>query len=642
MRHHTQPRAGRPRSRFRGRLLLAALACGLRTAVAADPLKELSLEALMNVEVYSASRHLETTQSTPSAIFVITNEDLRRSGATSVPEALRLVPGVDVGRVDANKWAVGIRGFNSREANKLLVLVDGRSIYDPLFSGTLWEAQDFLIEDIDRIEVIRGPGGSLWGANAFNGVINIVTRRASDTQGVLLSGLAGTEDRYIATARFGWQPADGQHARVYVKGFERDTGYSPTDAPHDGSNARRGGFRWDWDGSATDSVSLSGDVFRTDAGIRETRTQVQDVLHRGRSLVVAWNHAFENDQALQVQAFHDHVDYESLGYDQRRDTFDLEAQHRLDLGTRQQLVWGGGVRHLQDDTQTAFPGLVDILPLRRTDKLIDVFAQDTVVLVPQRLDLVVGLKYEDTDYASPQWLPNVRLAFTPTPSRTFWGAVGTGTRVPSRIESDLTFFGRLRLGDDYGPEHVREYEVGWRELHGRDLWYDLVLFYDDYSDLRTGEAGGKLANLMYGHSEGAEAAIRWQARERLRIDLAYTYLTMDLGLAPGSTAFAGQVTQNEGLAPRNQASVRAALDLSSATRLDATLRHVGRLDGLGIGAYTELDLTAGFHFRPDLELIVEGLNLLHDHHLEQGFATSATGLATQVQRSVAARLTWTK
>ncbi|MEJ1963082.1 MAG: TonB-dependent receptor [Gammaproteobacteria bacterium] len=608
--------------------------------VSTGSLKQLSVEDLMNVEVYSASRHLEPTQAAPSAIFVLTGDDIRRSHATSVPEALRLVPGVQVARVDGNKWAVSMRGFNSREANKLLVLVDGRSIYDQLFSGTLWESQDFMLEDIDRIEVIRGPGGTLWGANAFNGIINIVTKKAGETQGVLGSAASGSEDKYAVDARYGWQSGDKQFARVYVKAYERDTGYSQTVAPYDESRARRAGFRWDWGDGSQNTLRVSGDIFHADTGIRDDPSLTEDVIHEGRNVLTHWSHELSPGNTVQVQLYYDHVSYESFGFDQRRDTYDLELQQSLHAGSRNLIVWGGGFRQMRDDTHSGLSGLVDVLPLSRSDQVQTVFAQDTIGLVPERLNLTLGLKYESTDYASAEWLPNVRLAWTPNADQTWWASVGEATRTPSRLESDLTFLSTIRLGDQFHAEHVRAYELGQRQLVTSGLWYDVALFYNDYTDLRTSEAGGLARNFMYGHSSGAEVALRWEPLDFWRIDTAYTWLLMGLGLDPQSTSNPFQLGYIEGLAARNQASIRSALDLPQNVQIDSTLRYVGRLASLNYPAYTELDLGLTWAVRPGFDVMLVGQNLLHDHHPEQAFAFSSSGMPTEVQRSVYGRVMW--
>jgi len=610
------------------------------TELSTRSLKQLSVEELMNVEVYSASRHLETNQASPSAIFVITNDDIRRSQATSVPELLRLVPGVQVGRVDANKWAVSMRGFNSREANKLLVLVDGRSIYDPLFSGTLWESQDFMLEDVDRIEVIRGPGGTLWGANAFNGIINIVTRDASETQGALASLRVGTEEEYTVAARYGFKPTERQSLRIYGKGLERDTGRSDVATPHDGSRMRRGGFRWDWNDGQRDQLRLSGDVFKATTGIREDPSLAHDVVHKGHHLIARWDHALAADNTVLAQFYYDHVDFESIGYTQARDTYNLDLQHSVRLGSRHLLVWGAGLREMRDETQSALAGLVDILPNHRKDNITNVFAQDTYSIVPSKLNLTLGLKYERTDYAEHEWLPNVRLAWTPDTDETWWAAFGEATRVPSRIESDITFFGFLRVGDDFRAEHVRAYELGHRRLVAPGLWYDVALFYNDYEDLRTTEQGGQFANFMYGNSAGAELAVRWEPLPDWRLDLAYTYLTTGLALDPRSTSSRGQLNYIEGFGARNQASLRSMLDLSSSIQFDATVRYVGRLPSLGYPSYTELDLNLSWNIRDGVDLSLAGRNLLHSHHPEQNFAFAASGMPTETERGVYGGVTW--
>lgn len=620
-------------------LLGGLLAPAAYSANTTTSLKRMSIESLMQVEVYSASRQLETTQSSASASYVVTGAAIARMGVTNVPDALRIVPGVQVGRVDANKWAVSMRGFNSRDANRLLVLVDGRSIYDPLFSGTLWEAHDFVMSDLDRIEVIRGPGGTLWGANAFNGVINIVTRPASETQGLRLQASTGTDDPWIASARLGFETGDGQHARVYLKGYDRDAGYATPDPAHDESRGRRGGFRWDADRGGPDTFTVSGDVYETNAGVRETTQQVQDVEHRGHNALARWTRRHGDGAALQVQAYFDHVKYDSIGFTQARDTWDLEVQHRLPLGARHQVVWGGGFRQLSDSTSTFLPGLVDVLPARRNDDFVNAFVQDTIAVLPERLSLIAGLKYEKTGFAPSEWLPNLRLSWTPDPDRTIWAAVSEATRVPSRLEADLTFLGSIRTGELFGPEHVRNHEIGWRQLLREEVWLDVVFFHSSYTDLRTGDDGGLIGNGMYGRARGVEMAVRWEPHALLRVDAAWTWLDSDLALEPGhGTLF--QVRQHEGLAPRNQASIRTAWDLPRGARLDATLRHVGRLPAFGFDAYTELDLAAHLPLGRDFEISLIGRDLLHDHHWEQGFATSATGMSSQVRRSAMARLTW--
>ncbi len=633
--------------RFRPAAILALLLAtgtpaALQAAEAADvrSLFDFSLEELSQVRVFSASRHLEPTQGSPSAIFVLTREDLLRSGVITVPEALRLVPGVQVGRVDANKYAVSMRGFNSREANKLLVLVDGRSIYDPLFSGMLWESHDFMLEDIERIEVIRGPGGTLWGANAFNGVINIITRSAADTNGTFGMVTVGEEERYIAALRHGWAMGTDQDARVYVKARERDAGFAAAFEPADSLRDIRGGFRWDRAGGATDELRLSGDVFDTSAGIRETPEQAHRVSHSGHNLLAQWSRNRTDENGWRLQLYYDHVDYESIGFTQDRDAWDLEFQQSLSPTDRHLVVWGATYRRARDHTLSSIPGLVDILPARRDDTIESVFLQDTFSILPERLNLVLGIKYERTDYADRAWLPNLRLAWTPSPDQTWWAAVSEATRVPSRLEADLTFLGSIRIGDELEAEKVRAYEAGHRRLLSPELWYDVALFYNDYSNLVATEAGAILRNPMYGYTKGVEVALRWEPMARVRTDLSYTYLSMDLELEPGSTASPGITTLNEGVNPRHQFSARAMFELHEALEVDATVRYVDDLPSIGVPDYTELDLTLNWRPHDDWQFSLVGSNLLDSHHAEQDFISSATGLRTEIERGVYLRAVW--
>lgn len=622
--------------------VLCLAAAGAVPAFAAIPspqeLKRLSLEELMQVEVYSASRRREPTQTSPSAIFVLTNEDLRRARVTSVPEALRLVPGVQVGRVDANKWAVSMRGFNSREANKLLVLIDGRTIYDPLFSGVLWEAQDVMLEDVDRIEVIRGAGGTLWGANAFNGVINIITRHSSDTLGGLASVTAGDEQRYDAALRYGWEPTQGQAARVYVKALERDTGYHPVFEPRDDSKSALGGFRWDIGSESSSRLRISAELSSATAGIREDPNFSQDIEHDAGHLTLSWNHAFSGTNSLRVTGYYQSASYESVNLDQDRDTWDLEVQQTVQIGSAHALVWGGGYRDMRDHVRSGFPGFIDILPVRRHDELVNLFVQDTIALIPDTLHLVAGIKYESTDYADAEWLPNLRLSWTPDGRQTWWAAVSEAMRVPSRLEADLTFLGTIRIGDEFAAEKVRAYETGYRRLINDRVWIDAAAFYNDYDELRTSEQNGTLRNFMDGHTYGVEIALRLQPHELWRIDAAYTYLRMSLDVDPISTSTEERYV--EGLSPRNGASLRNAIDLPNGLELDATLRYVDELPALDYPSYTELDLAVTWKPIESLELSLIGQNLLDSHHPEQTLAFTATGIPSEVERSFFGRVIW--
>lgn len=617
-------------------LISAPLALGAESPIL--DIKRLTIAELMDIDVYSASRRAEPAKNTPSAVYVLTGEDIRRSHVTSIPEALRLVPGVDVARVDANKWAVSIRGFNGRTTNKLLVLIDGRSIYDPLFSGVLWEARDVVLEDVDRIEVIRGPGGTLWGANAINGVINIITKHARDTQGGLIAAGAGTEERAFGTARYGWQPSASQFARIYAKSFKRGTGFSPTGNSHDEAQMNQTGFRWDWDASARDAVRVSGDFFDTDAGERNSATATQDVNHRGGNLLASWTRQLSATDSMRAQVYYDRLELDNVQLGEKRDTYDVEYQQIAAIGARHLLIWGGSYRNTSDNIRNG--PLIAIDPSRRTDNTVSGFIQDTITLVPDKVQLTLGTKVENNDYSGTEWQPNIRFAWTPDTQQTYWTAYSRAVRVPSRLEADLVF-GGTRLGDNVQAEHVDAYEFGYRRLVTASFSYDVAAFYNAYDDLATVEQGFQFQNKMSGHTRGVEVAGRWQLASSWRLDVAYTYLQMKLAVDASSIAV-NQPQTIERSNPQHQLAVRSAQNIARNLEFDATLRFVDDLPQLGVPAYTTLDLGLTWFMGRAIELSLVGQNLLDSHHPEQRVVDPNTGVATgtEVQRGVYTKLTW--
>ncbi len=594
-------------------------------------IKGVSLEELAEIDVYSAARRLEPIQGVPSAIFVLTNEDIRRSRARTIPEALRLVPGVQVARVNANKTTVTIRGVAT---NKLLVMIDGRSIYDPLFSGVFWEAQDVVLADVDRIEVIRGPGGSLWGANAVNGVINIITKHARDTQGGLVSVGAGTEEHAFGTARYGWQPGNDQNARVYMRSFERGTGFSPSGNAYDQSSQDRAGFRWDMDAGTRDTLRVSGDVYHARVGQRDSATVTQDVDHRGGNLLGRWNRKLSPTESLRLQFYYDHIELDNTALGEKRDTYDMEFQHDLSPTERQRLIWGLGFRDTRDSLRNG--PLISMDPQQRADRTESAFVQDTITLSPDRWNLTLGTKYEHNAYSGNEWQPNVRLAWTPNAQQTLWASAARAIRIPSRLERDLVFGGN-RLGDNEIPETVYAYELGYRQLMAKDFWYDVATFYNDYRDLLTLEQNFQFRNKMRAHTYGVEIATRWQATPAWRLDAAYTYMRMNLSVDASSIAQT-QPGITERSNPHYYATLRSAYDIRPDLQFDATLRHVGELPALNVPAYTALDLGLGWFPTSDLELALVAQNLLDNHHPEQ--AVVANGNGTEVQRGYYVQLRW--
>ncbi|MBI3777245.1 MAG: TonB-dependent receptor [Gammaproteobacteria bacterium] len=605
-------------------------------------IKHLSLEQLMEIDVYSVSRRLEPYQTAPSAIYVLTAEEIRRSRVTSIPEALRLVPGVQVARIDSNKWAVSIRGFNSRTSNKLLVVIDGHSIYDPLFSGVLWESRDVLIEDIDRIEVVRGPGGTLWGANAVNGVINIVTKRAHDTQGGLAIVRAGTEERAMGGFRYGWQPAKDQDARVYVKAYERDTGYVPSGSAHDGISSGQTGFRWDWTPNTRDELRISGDYFDVTAEERNTLLATQNVAHQGSNLSTRWKRSLADAGTLRAVLNYDHFQLNHVQLGEKRDTYEFEVQHGFIPAPHHQFTWGVDYRLSRDDLRNG--PILHLDPSRRNAATAGVFVQDTLGLFDELWHLTAGTKFERNDYSGTEWQPGLRVSWTPDTRRTAWASAARAVRVPSRLETDLVL-NNVPVGKGFDSERLNAYELGYRQQLNASLWYDVSLFHNSYRSLLSKEQFSTnpldfaIENQLRGYTRGMELAARWKPSADSALDVSYSFLQMSLHAAAGSFDTTS-VPSLEGASPRHQLVLRGAFDLQDYMQFDGTLRFVDKLAGpapFDVPAYTELNLGLTWLAQPGLDISLVGQNLLHDHHAEQSIASLAV---TEAERGVYLKSSW--
>jgi iron complex outermembrane receptor protein len=628
-------------------------------------LTELSLQDLMNIEVTSASKKAEKLSETAAAVFVITQEDIRRSGVTTIPEALRMVPGVQVARLNASSWAISARGFNDQFAQKLLVLIDGRSVYTPLFSGVYWDLQDTFLDDIDRIEVIRGPGGALWGANAVNGVINIITKRAEDTQGSLLTTGMGTEEKGFAALRHGGLLGESGHYRVYAKWFDRDGG-------PDSWDTTRAGLRADWALGDRDILTAQGDWYDGDRAGRSTiptltppfsETLGMESRVSGGNVLLRWERQLSDDSDLHLQLYYDRTEH-GEGSGIQRDTFDLDFQHRFPLGERHEVLWGLGYRSSADDIPGSATFSVD--PGSRHDELLSAFVQDQIALQQDRLQLTVGSKFERNDYTGFEVQPSARLSWRPSGHETAWAAVSRAVRTPSRMEHD----GRVNVAAlempgagvtlvslfanrDMESEDLLAYELGYRTQASDELFLDIAGFYNCYDDLWTLEPGEPFVELspspphlvlpsfadnkMSGETYGVELAAQWQATDRWRLDAAYSFLRMDLHLDADSGDT--MLSQAEGKSPRHQFSLRSAVDLRENLELDWWLRYVDGLPSLGVGSYVDLDVRLGWQPREDLELSIVGQNLFESG--DPQFGPSFVGnTATSVERGVYAKATW--
>jgi iron complex outermembrane receptor protein len=654
-----------------GWLALARMGTAAENTNAVD-LTNLSIEQLMDIKV-SILGPSETVSKTPAAVSVVTQDDIRRSGARNIPEALRQVPGLDVAQVDASQWAVSARGFNDVFANKLLVLQDGRSIYTPLFSGVLWDAQGTLMEDVDHIEVVRGPGATLWGANAVNGVINIITKSAADTQGGLATGGGGSQERGFAGARYGGTMGSNAFYRVYGTYENHDETELPDGGGGNNSwQVARGGFRTDWEPTAENTFTLQGDgyagwinqVFRTydPANPPTLARSVRDSMEiRGANVLGRWTHTFSDTSELKLQAYYDRTERDAPIIHEARDTLDLDLQHSFAVGDRNELIWGADYR-LSSDRERNNP----TISFTRTSEVlnfISAFVQDEIALVKDRLSLTVGSKLEHNDYSGLEVQPGARLLWTPVARQTFWTSVSRAVRTPSRVEESIilnqsrevapNFFVPLTTAgsQNFKSEELMAYEAGYRTQPCKKISLDVALFYNDYDRLRSIAQQSSfdptqfyLANNISGDTYGAEATATWRVLKWWRLQPSYTWLQMNLQAhtdSNGYTDTAG-VQQAEGSSPQNQFSLRSSMDLPHGVTFDTTLRYVDRLPAFRIGSYFELEARLGWQITKNLEVAVVGQNLLHDRHEEFGPSSVQTqnGNVSAIPRSVYGKVTW--
>jgi iron complex outermembrane receptor protein len=632
--------------------------------VSPSTLKKLSVEQLVDIDVTSVSKYPEKFSEAAAAVAVLTSEDIERSGVTKIPDALRLVPGLDVAQVDAHTWAISSRGFNDIFADKLLVLIDGRTVYTPLFSGVFWDFQDTLLADIDRIEVVRGPGATLWGANAVNGVINIITKSARDTQGFLVSTGGGTEDRDFVNVRYGVKIDDDTFARVYVKYFDRDSSVLPdgTDA-HDAWDMFRGGFRLDSEPSNANSFTLQGDIYTGNEdevySIPTTRPPFAANISStdqvsGGNLLGRWTHTFAPDSQLTLQAYYDRTEQETPIFGEKRDTGDIDLQDRFNWGDRQKIIWGVGFRITHSDIKNSLN--VSFFPSDRTLTLYSAFVQDEISIVPDRLHLTIGSKFEHNDFTGFEIQPSARALWTPGHAQTIWGSISRAVRTPSEAESDVRLnpappvpippgFLTIHGNPNMESEKLIAYELGYRVQPINQLKVDLTGFYNDYDDLRTLEpllpgpvSQSIVKNKLFGETYGVELSATAQVTRQWRLQGSYSYFDAQLHREPSSHDTTTEAI-DEGSSPHNQFFIRSLLDVGWNIQFDSTLRYVDVLPLPKVPSYITLDLRLAWSPRKDLEFAVVGRNLLDDHHPE--FAPTFIGTQkTEVGRSVYGMVVW--
>ena len=618
-------------------------------------------------EVSSVSRQKSTIGRSPAAVFVITNEMIRRSTARSIPEVLRMAPGIQVARIDSSKWAISSRGFNGRFTNSLLVQIDGRTVYTPLFAGVFWDVQDTLLEDVERIEVIRGPGATVWGANAVNGIINIITKSAHDTTGAFAQAGGGTEERGFASARYGNHIGENATYRVYGKWFDRDSGYLPGAAAVDDWQMSRTGFRMDWNPTCDDHITFQGDYyngvqgqssiypdrFPPFFGIRE-----MDQFVAGGNGLFRWTRNLGEDSDWSLQAYYDRTErhYTISGFGEDRDTIDVDFQHRLPVGSIHNLIWGVGYRNSRDETQGS-PFYIEFDPPTRADDMFSYFLQDEITLREDEWYLTVGSKFVHSDYTPFEYQPTARILWLPDERHSVWAAVSRAVRLPSRADHDVILtlpqdplapgaFPRVTGNDSFVSEDLLAWECGMRAQPSDNFSWDLALFYHQYHDLSTIPPGAlvidpgpppaaivplNLTNGGAGETYGAELFLNYQLTPNWRLFGSYSYLRM----------FTGDGGNGEpGDNPSNQMYAQSSWDLGGNWEADMIWRYVDVLSNQNVPKYNVMDVRIAWGARPGWELAIVGRDLLDAEHPEFGNDPFTGNIATQVQRGVYGTITW--
>ncbi|MEO5958487.1 MAG: TonB-dependent receptor [Opitutaceae bacterium] len=604
-------------------------------------LKKMSVEQLMDIVVTSVTKRPEKLSEAASAIQVITSDEIRRSGATSLPEALRLATNLEVAQIDSRQWAITARGFNNVFANKMLVLIDGRTVYTPLYAGVYWDVQDTMLLDVDRIEVISGPGATQWGANAVDGVINVTTKNAKDTQGGLFVGGAGTELRTSGEARYGGKLAPNLYGRVYAKYFDRgDSMRSNGRASNDAWSMGQTGFRIDRDAPTGDLLTLQGDVYSGSID----QFGPENIRVNGVNLLGRWSRKLAENSDVKLQVYYDRTHRRIPGsFTQDIDTYDADFQHRSPLGLAHDLVWGLGFRLVADDVVNTPANA--FLPPQVSRTTFNAFVQDEVALRKDRLYLTVGTKVEHNDYTGFEIQPSVRLAWMPAMQQTIWGAVSRAVRTPSRIDRDLfspaTPPYRIAGGEKVVSEKLIAYEAGYRVQFEPNVALSLATFLNHYDDLRSLEPLNpplafpvEASSGLRGRSAGAELAVEWRAMPTWRLRAGWTELRVHSERQSGTVdrGTGGSIARD----PNHQLTLRSRLDLSANWECDADLRYVAAIRNQAVPGYTECDLRLGWRPAQSWEISILGRNLLHSRHAE----FNTPGFRRELQRGIYGKATW--
>ncbi|MEM7306290.1 MAG: TonB-dependent receptor [Planctomycetota bacterium] len=641
---------------------------GAGTEADAPDLTALSLEELLQVEVISVSRKPQTVPSSPAGVYVITQEDIRRSGHSSIPELLRMAPGVHVARINSSSWAVSARGFNGRFNNKMLVMIDGRTVFNNLFSGVFWDVQDVPLSDIERIEVIHGPGGTMWGANAVNGVINIITKSAEDTQGQELRVRVGNEDRGIVTSRYGSTFGENGYWRAYGKWFSRDASQALGGGDHpDPWSVARGGFRTDWTEDERDSFTVQGDFY--DGRVREIDTVTAkspppDQIFKGTfdisggNLLGRWRRQVSERSQTQLQVYLDLTRRVSELYDDERNTLDVDFQHRFEVNDTHELMWGLAYRLIESkfDGSTNF----DLDQSRRSDQRFGAFIQDEMTLIEDKWSLTVGSKFEHNDFTGFEVQPSIRTLWQPGEAHTVWGAVSRAVRTPSVVQNDLvhkvaettgpaSVVSTVLIGnDDLGADELTAYEVGWRFQAGDRAYFDLTGFYNDFSAADNFTVG---STMDLGGGEFVVPVFFDNAREAKVVggEIAVDVVLSDAwrvrsGLGLLDLEFEGDVVgtpiqpRSDAEEPNYIANLRSYWAVCEELDIDLGFYAVDDLDDFDVDGYLRVDARVAYRPSDSLEVVLGAQNVTDPQHQE--FASALLSTASEIERSVYLDVTW--
>jgi iron complex outermembrane receptor protein len=644
------------------------------SAFAESDYLQMTLEELMDVPVYSAAKKMETVKDTAAAVYVISAEDIARSTATSVPELLRIAPGVQVARISSNTWSVAIRGFNGRFSNKLLVLVDGRTVYNPVFSGVYWNLQDTVLEDIERIEIVRGPGGALWGANAVNGVINIITKESKDTTGVLVSAGGGTEDHGVLSLRYGKQIEKGAY-RIYAKGYQRDQSADPFSGDaYDKTEGGQLGFRSDWELSEKDTFQVQGHGYSVNEEAEYTdpsslpsfatsrKTTVDQV---GGNILARWLREHDGGSTTQLQAYYDRDERDDLVADIRVNTFDLEAEHRVMLNESNEISAGIGFRDIEERT-SGDDSFFTASPESKNYRIVNFFLQDHIRL-SDSLRLILGAKLSHNDFSHDEIQPNARAIWQLNKKSSLWAAISRAVRTPNRAAHHLSgnlfttpvpdvgpVTTQLSPNPEFGSEKLIAYEIGYRSEVNSRVQFDISAFLYDYDDLSgirvldttVDSSSGEptvitpivFDNSLEGESYGAELLIDLKLSDWWRMQGTYSFLRIELR-TNNPFGQSGGLLEEEDQNPQHQAGIRSMIDLPHDLEFDSFLRYVDRLSASDTDSHLQLDLRFGWNINKNFKLDLIGNNLLDNQHDEFNDIFPTVVDAHQ-ERSVFARVTF--